>query len=85
MEGKKMENVRYIYQVKQGREYMTTFCCTDEKQVYDDLAHELIAKKINNCLWIRSIKRENLYNGYERITVYYDHGEGRRVYTVTSH
>lgn len=76
--------VNFEYQHKEGRNYVTEFVCEDVRRVYDDLAHELISKKINSCTWIRSIKRTPLYNGFDRITVTYDHG-GRRVYTVTSH
>ena len=79
-----MEKVNVKYEEKRGREYVVTWSTEEEKQVYEDLAHELIAKKINGCTWIRSIKRVPLYTGFDRITVQYDHG-GRRVYTVTSH
>jgi hypothetical protein len=77
--------VNYIYEEKQGRNYVETFRCEDEKTVYADLAHELISKKLNECSWIKSIKRTPLYNGFDKITVSYDHGKGRRVYTVSSH
>ena len=76
--------VNYVYQEKNGKMYSTTFACTDEKQVYEDLLHELISKKINACTWIKSIKRRNLYNGFQEITVSYDHG-GRRIYQITDH
>lgn len=79
-----MEKVNVIYQEKQGRNFVTTWECNDATQVYDDLTHELIAKKLNACNWIKSIKRVPLYNGFDRITVSYDHG-GRRVYTVANH
>lgn len=79
-----MEKVNVRYEEKQGRAFVTTWECDDAMQVYDDLTHELIAKKLNGCSWIKSIKRVPLYNGFDRITVYYDHG-GRRVYTVTNH
>ena len=77
-------SINYVYEEKQGRNYVETFRCDDEKRVYDDLAHELISKKINCCSWIKSIKRQPLYNGFDKIIVAYDHG-GRRVYTVSSH
>lgn len=80
----KMEMVKYEYQEKQAGKYVTTFTQKDAQAVYDDLAHELISKKINLCTWIKSIKRSPLYNGFDRITVTYDHG-GRRIYTVTNH
>ena len=76
--------VKVVFEKKQGKEFIPTWETTDEKQIYDDLSHELISKKINNCSWIGSIKRTPLYDGYQKIIVTYDHG-GRRIYTVTSH
>ena len=75
----------YIYQEKTKGGYIETYRQDDEIAVYSELAAELIAKKINSCSWIRSIQRKPLYNGFDEITVYYDHGKGRRVYTVESH
>ena len=77
-------SVKFEYQEKDGRAYVTTFSSDDAARVYEDLAHELISKKINSCTWIKSIKRRPMYNGFDEITVTYDHG-GRRVYTVASH
>ena len=76
--------VRYEYQEKHCKTYNTAFVNVNESQVYTELANELIAKKLNECLWIRSIKRKQLYNGFIEIVITYDHG-GRRVYTVRSH
>lgn len=78
----KTDTIFCEYQAKVGSEYVTKWTTEDEARIYDDLAHELIAKKVNKCLWIRSIKRLPLYNGYDHIIVTYDHG-GRRIYTVT--
>lgn len=75
--------VNYIYEEKKNGKYTETYRCEDSARVYDDLAHELISKKINECRWIRSIKRTPLYNGFDRITVTYNHG-GRRLYVVAS-
>lgn len=77
-------NVNVTFEEKQGNKYVQTWASNDEAQIYNDLAHELISKKINQCTWIKSIKRTQLYNGYQKIVVYYDHG-GRRVYTITDH
>ena len=66
---------------KIGRKYVQTFECDDRSRVYKELADELIAKKLNECSWIRSIRREPLYNGFDHIYATYDHGV-RRVYTV---
>ena len=75
------EKVMVIYEAKEGRNYTETWRSEDPAKVYEDLAQELISKKINECRWIKSIKRTPLYNGFQRITVTYDHG-GRRLYTV---
>ena len=79
-----MEKVNVKFEEKQGHKFVVTWESDDATQVYDDLSHELIAKKINNCTWIRSIKRTPLYNGFDRITVTQDNGN-RRIYTVKSH
>lgn len=48
--------------------------------VAQKLAEELIAKKLNSCSWIRSIRRTTDYQtGGDIVTVIYDHG-GRSVY-----
>ena len=77
--------VSYKYFVKRGKNFVETFSSDDTMYVYKRLADELIAKKINCCRWIKSIKRENLYNGFQRITVVYIHGDNvgeRGVYIV---
>ena len=77
-----METTR-TFEVKQGREWVVQFTNTDPVEVFKWLTDELISKKLNQCSYIRSIKRENLYNGYQRITVTYsaEHG-GRSVYVI---
>lgn len=79
--------VSYKYFDKRGKNLVETFSSDDTEYVYKRLADELIAKKINCCRWIKSIKRENLYNGFQRITVVYNHGDnatGRGVYIVNN-
>lgn len=55
--------------VKENNEYIETYATTDAETIYRRLTEELISKKINCCKYIRSIKRENLYNGFQKITV----------------
>lgn len=74
----------YEYQEKKNGKYVTTFTNPNEAATHEDLAQELIAKKLCACTWIKSIKREQLYNGYVKIVVTYDHN-GRRVYYVRNH
>ncbi len=58
--------------IKEGKNYIESYTTTDPETVYKRLAADLIAKKINACNYIRSIKRVNLYNGYQKITVLQD-------------
>jgi len=83
-EEKTVEKIKVVYEKKEGRTYTETWRSEKPEEVYERLAHCLIAKKLNNCGWIRSIKRVPLYNGFDRITVTHDNG-GRDVYTVASH
>lgn len=74
---------RRTYEVKEGRNWIECFSTEDPAEVYKFLAEELIAKKINACTYIRSIKRQNLYNGHQRITVTYSADcAGRAVYII---
>jgi len=78
-----MKNASYIYEVKQNGKWTTTHTCNDARQAYEDLSHELIAKKLCNCTYIRSIKRQQRYTHVEVIVTYTDDcGGGRRVYTI---
>lgn len=56
--------------IKDGKNFIETYATSDPLIIYQRLSGALIWKKINCCKWIRSIKRENLYNGYQKITVY---------------
>lgn len=60
--------------IKHGKKWDVTVEFTDALTVYKHLTDDLISKKINCCLYIKSIKRINLYNGFQKITVYYDNG-----------
>ena len=60
--------------IKDGKNYVETYSSTDTETIYRRLTNSLIAKKINCCKWVRSIKRVNLYNGYQKITVLQDNG-----------
>ena len=60
-----------ITEVKRGNKYEVSFTNEDPVDVYQALAEVLIAKKINLCKYVVRIKRDNLYNGYQKITVTY--------------
>ena len=78
-----MKNASYIYEVKQNGKWTTAHTCTDSATAYEDLSHELIAKKLENASYIRSIKREQHYTHVDIIVSYAnDCGGGRRIYTI---
>ena len=66
--------IKRIVEIKEGRTWRESYASTDPAAVYQDLAGDLIAKKINCCSYIRSIKRTCLYNGFQKIVVSYDNG-----------
>ena len=76
--------VNYTVEVKNGKTYEITRTCEDRAEVYESLARDMINKKLCGCTYITSIKRVNLYTGFEKITVNYNNGV-RRVYTIESH
>ena len=80
---KNMEVSKQVY-VKEGREWKLDHINTNAAEVYKGLADALISKKINCCLYIKSIKRIPLYNGFQRINVLYDNGV-KVVFTVADH
>lgn len=55
--------------IKNGKNYIETYSSNDPETIYKRLSGEMIAKKLNCCKWIKSIKRVNLYNGYQKIIV----------------
>lgn len=73
-----------IVQIKNGRGWTETYRDENPATIYDSLAHDLIAKKVNACTWIKSVKRVPQYNGLQTITVTYDNG-CRSIYVVTDH
>lgn len=76
--------VNMTIEVKNGKTYEVTRVVEDRVEIYESLARDLISKKINACTYIKSIKRVQLYNGFEKITVNYDNNV-RRIYTIDSY
>lgn len=73
-----------IIEEKNGSKWAACRMIDDATQVLESLAQDLIAKKINECRYIRSIKRKTNYNGTQTITV--DYGNGTRsLYTIPEH
>ena len=89
MENIKIDNSKayILFQKKENGKFIDSYYNDNETTVYRDLSIELIAKNINKCNYIRSIKRTQLYTGFINITVnYYDHmGGGRRIYHIREH
>lgn len=77
------DGARVIFQEKTPSGYVATWD-KEGREVWEDLAKDLIAKKLEACRYISSIKRKQNYDGTNTIIVNYaaDCGGGRRVYTI---
>lgn len=75
------EKVVYVYEKRDGNKWVETYRSEDRAWVYSGLAHCLIAKKLDECTWIKRIEKKQRYDDYTTIVVYEDNGN-RRVYTV---
>lgn len=76
-----MRDINRVIQIKTGKKWTTSHTDTNPESIYQSLARDLIAKKINSCSYIRAIKRIQNYDGTITITVNYDN-DTRSVYTV---
>lgn len=73
-----------IYRIAEKKENNTWIKCYEtfnETEIYQSLCRDLIAKKINQCSYIRSIKRVQNYDGTITIIVSYDN-KTRSVYRI---
>ena len=59
-----------IAQKKHGKSWLNTYTDTDAENVYRSLASDIIAKKINQARYIKSIKRIQHYTHVEIIVSY---------------
>ena len=67
---------------KQGKKYVVTYQAEDNSAyLHRRLSKDLIAKKVNNCRYIKSIRRKPLYNGFSNIVVTYSN-DVRATYTI---
>ena len=73
--------IKRIAQKKTGKTWADTYIDNDAASVYKSLSHDLIAKKLNACTYIKSIKRVQNYDGTNTIIVLYDNNT-RSVYTI---
>ena len=69
--------------VKKGNKWLHSYNTTDARQVYKSLATDLLNQKLG-CNYIKSIRRVSLYNGYQKVTTYYDNNT-KTVYIVENH
>jgi hypothetical protein len=78
-----MEQIRIEYQMKNAKgSYVQTHVIeNDPLYAYRSLTEDLINKKLIGTASITSIKRINLQNGYQKITVTYNNGY-RTIYTI---
>ena len=76
--------VNMTIEVKKGKTYEVTNVVEDRTEVYESLARDMVNKKLCACTYIKSIKRIQLYNGYEKIIVNYDNNV-RCIYVIESH
>lgn len=73
--------INRIAQKKDNGKWVDTYIENNPESVYKSLVHDLVAKKINQCKYIKSIKRIQNYNGTNTIIVLYDNNI-RSIYTV---
>lgn len=78
------DKVNMTIEVKSGKAYEVTNVNENRAEVYESLARDMVNKKLCACTYIKSIKRIQLYNGYEKIIVSYDNNV-RCVYVIESH
>lgn len=76
-----MNNEKLTIYTKEQNKWHESLEICDTLEIYQRLSRDLIAKKINACLYIKKIERVNLYNGTQKITIYYDNGV-KAVYVV---
>lgn len=76
--------VNMTIEVKNGKTYEISSVNENRAEVYESLARDMVNKKLCACTYIKSIKRTQLYNGYEKIIVNYDNNV-RCVYVIESH
>lgn len=76
-----MKKIQVIVERKSGGKWETTFASDDQSKVYEELAKDLIAKKIHKCTYIKTIKDVCNYDGTRDIAITYDNNV-RRIYTI---
>ena len=72
---------RMEIQTKVDKKYVTDRTVTDKTEIYEQLAKDLLHKKIHGCTYIKSIKDRTNYDGTRTVTATYDNGV-RRIYVI---
>ena len=75
--------IKKVTQKKDGNAWIDTYTDNNPETVYKSLASDLIAKKINKCTYIKSIKRVQRYEYVEIIVLY--ESDIRSVYYLEAH
>ncbi len=78
-----MKTMRIAYKKDNNNKWIATFTENNETNVYKSLSADIVAKKINKCQYIKSIKRVQRYTHCE-ITVLYDNNT-KSVYFLPAH
>lgn len=77
-----MKQIQRIHEQKNSAgKWYCNFIENDETLVYKQLCCELIAKKLEQCSYIKSIKRKQNYDGTIDIIISYTNN-CRNIYTV---
>lgn len=82
--GKESMKTQEIIEVKANGKWTESNVVNDVTEVYRRLSNDLINKKLNGATYIRSIRRTPLYNGFQKIVVFYDNNV-RSTYIVENH
>ena len=76
-----MRELTKVIEIKNGTKYEIESTTNDVTTIYESLARDLVAKKLQACNWITSIKDRTNYDGTRTITVTYNNG-CRALYTI---
>lgn len=76
-----MRELTKVIEIKNGKKYEIESVTTDVTTIFESLARDLVAKKLQACTWITSIKDRTNYDGTRTITVTYNNG-CRALYTI---
>lgn len=76
-----MRKEQLIVERKKGKTWELVWTSETRETIYRDLFHDIMAKKIHKCTYIKSIHDVCNYDGTRTITVYYDNNIRRR-YTI---